>query len=90
MAENSVKDHQTRERRGIVCSWNRDKRHFKNAINSQIPIRKTERNYLYSLEWNIRNQTKITTAIGELKNLINDRNLSLNETEKFRVGVTEE
>ncbi len=30
-------------------------------------------------EWNSRNQTKITTAIGELKRLINERNLTLKE-----------
>ena len=41
-------------------------------------------------EWNSRNQTKITTAIGELKRLINERNLTLKEAEKFRVGSTEE
>jgi len=41
-------------------------------------------------EWNSRNQTKITTAVAELKRLIEDRNLTIKEAEKFRVGPTDE
>ena len=33
---------------------------------------------------------KITTAVGEPKRLINDRYLTIKETEKFRLGPSEE
>ena len=41
-------------------------------------------------EWSGRNQTKITTAVVELKRIIDDRNLNIKDSEKFIVGPSEE
>ena len=41
-------------------------------------------------EWNSPNQTKITTAIAELKRFIADQNLIIKEVEKIRFAPSEE
>ena len=41
-------------------------------------------------QWNSRNQPKTTTAVAELKRLIDDRNLTIKEAEKFRLVPSEE
>ena len=85
-----AKHHQTRERRGMVSSWNRDK----GVLQTQVILRHREDGHrettFIPYEWNSRNQTKITTAVAKLKRLIDDRNLTIKEAEKFRLGPSEE
>ena len=48
-----------------------------------------EKLLLFLTNRNSRNQTKITTAVAELKRLIDDRNLIIKDAEKLRLGQSE-
>ena len=67
---------------------------IKGVLQTQVTLRHREdgrrETTFIPYEWNSRNQTKITTAVAELKRLIDDRNLSIKEAEKFRLGTSEE
>ena len=67
---------------------------IKGVLQTQVTLRHREDGHrettFIPYEWNSRNQTKITTAVAELKRLIDDRNLTIKEAEKFRLGPSEE
>ena len=67
---------------------------IKGVLQTQVTLRHREdgrrETTFIPYEWNSRNQTKITTAVAELKRLIDDRNLTIKEAEKFRLGPSEE
>ena len=67
---------------------------IKGVLQTQVTLRHLEdgrrETTFIPYEWNSRNQTKITTAVAELKRLIDDRNLTIKEAEKFRLGPSEE
>ena len=67
---------------------------IKDILQTQVTLRHREdgrrETTFIPYEWNSRNQTKITTAVAELKRLIDDRNLTIKEAEKFRLGSSEE
>ena len=67
---------------------------IKGVLQTQVTLRHREdgrrETTFIPYEWNSRNQIKITTADAELKRLIDDRNLTIKEAEKFRLGPSEE
>ena len=67
---------------------------IKGVLQTQVTLRHREdgrrETTFIPYEWNSRNQTKITTAVAELKKLIDDRNLIIKKAEKFRLDPSEE
>ena len=60
----------------------------KTQMSYQYPdslVKKNLRSFFLPYDWSSRNQSKITTAIADLKRLMEERNLSLKEATKFMI-----
>ena len=87
MAQNHEPNHQTRKWRWMVSSWQSNKGDERTQVTYRfqdgLGMKNPRSAVFLPYDWNSRNQSKIITAVADLKRLVDERNLSLKEAAKI-------
>ena len=71
----------------MVSSWQRNKGNEYTKVTFRfqdgLGMKNPRSTVFLPYDWNSRNQSKIITAVADLKRLVDERNLSLKEAAKF-------